>query len=54
LLSGVNVPGPYEWPVPEAFYDIWIYVAQDEYTVEGFGQNAYVWGYLAARTPSGP
>ena len=49
LLSGVNVPGPYEWPVPEAFYDIWIYVAQDEYTVEGFGQNAYVWGYLAAR-----
>ena len=49
LLSGVNVPGPYEWPVPEAFYDIWIYVAQDEYTVEGLGQNAYVWGYLAAR-----
>jgi len=49
LLSQVNVPGPYEWPVPEAFYDIWIYVAQDEYTVDGFGQNAYVWGYLAAR-----
>ncbi len=49
LLGQVNVPGPYEWPVPEAFYDIWIYVAQDEYTVEGFGQNAYVWGYLAAR-----
>ena len=48
LLAGVNVPGPYEWPAPEAFYDIWIYVAQDEYTVEGFGQNAYVWGYLAA------
>ncbi len=49
LLSQVNVPGPYEWPVPEAFYDIWIYVAQDEYTVEGFGQNAMIWGYLAAR-----
>ncbi|MCX7599936.1 MAG: glycoside hydrolase family 9 protein [Armatimonadetes bacterium] len=49
LLSQVNTPGPYGWPVPEAFYDIWIYVAQDEYTVEGFGQNAYVWGYLAAR-----
>ena len=49
LLGGVTTPGPYEWPVPESFYDIWIYVAQDEYTVEGFGQNAYVWGYLAAR-----
>lgn len=49
LLTGVTTPGPYEWPVPEAFYDIWIYVSQDEYTVEGFGQNAYVWGYLAAR-----
>ncbi len=49
LLGGVNVPGPYEWPVPEAFYDIWIYVSQDEYTVEGFGQNGYVWGYLAGR-----
>jgi len=49
LLSQASTPGPYAWPVPEAFYDIWIYVAQDEYTVEGFGQNAYVWGYLAAR-----
>lgn len=49
LLSQVNTPDPWEWPVPEAFYDIWIYVAQDEYTVEGFGQNAYIWGYLAAR-----
>ena len=49
LLNGVTTPGPYEWPVPESFYDIWIYVAQDEYTVEGFGQNAYVWGYLAGR-----
>lgn len=49
LLSQASTPGPYEWPVPESFYDIWIYVAQDEYTVEGFGQNAYVWGYLAAR-----
>jgi len=35
-------------PVPEAFYDIWIYPAQVEYTVDGFGQNAYVWGYFAA------
>ncbi len=49
VLGAATTPGPYEWPVPEAFYDIWIYVAQDEYTVEGFGQNAYVWGYLAAR-----
>ena len=54
LLNRVNTPGPYDWPVPEAFYDIWIYVAEDEYTVEGFGQNAYIWGYLAARrTPRG-
>jgi endoglucanase len=49
LLSKLNTPGPYDWPVPEAFYDIWIFVGQDEYTVEGFGQNAYVWGYLASR-----
>lgn len=54
LLKDVTTPGPYEWPVPESFYDIWIYVAQDEYTVEGFGQNAYVWGYLASRSAVAP
>lgn len=50
-LDRISVPAARTWPIPEAFFDIFLYPAQTEYTVEGFGQNAYAWGYLAARPP---
>ena len=49
FLDKICQPNAYSWPVPEAFFDVFLYVAQDEYVVEGFGANAYAWGYLAAR-----
>jgi endoglucanase len=48
-LDRISTPAARAWPIPEAFFDIFLYPAQTEYTVEGFGENAYAWGYLAAR-----
>ena len=42
-------PGAYEWPVTEAYFDIYLYPAIAEYTVDAWAPNVYVWGYLAAR-----
>lgn len=42
-------PSAYEWPVPEAYFDIYLYPATNEYTVDAWTPNVYVWGYLAAR-----
>lgn len=42
-------PTAYDWPVPEAFFDIYLYPAIAEYTVDAWTPNVYVWGYLAAR-----
>lgn len=49
FLNKICQPNGYAWPIPEAFFDVFLYVAQDEYVVEGFGANAFAWGYLAAR-----
>ena len=43
-------PSAYEWPIHEAFFDIFLYPAMTEWTMDQtFGPNAYIWGYLAAR-----
>ncbi|MBC8140641.1 MAG: glycoside hydrolase family 9 protein [Armatimonadetes bacterium] len=42
-------PNAYEWPVPEAYFDIFLYPATNEYTVDMWTPNVYVWGYLAGR-----
>lgn len=44
------VPSAYEWPIPEAYFDIFLYPATNEFTIDQtMGPNAFVWGYLAAR-----
>jgi endoglucanase len=48
-LDRISTPAARTWPIPEAYFDIFLYPGQTEYTVEGFGENAYAWGYLAAR-----
>ena len=48
-LDRISSPAARTWPIPEAYFDIFLYPGQTEYTVEGFGENAYAWGYLAAR-----
>lgn len=43
-------PSAYEWPTTEAFFDVRMMIAQDEFCIDQtMGPNAYVWGYLAAR-----
>ncbi len=42
-------PSAYEWPVPEGYFDIYMYPATNEWTVDAWTPNVYVWGYLAAR-----
>ena len=53
LVAGVAdgcKPNAYEWPMQERYFDIFLYPAQTEWTIDQtFGPNAYVWGYLAAR-----
>lgn len=49
FLSKSCTPSAWDWPVPEAFFDIYAYPAQDEFVVERWWRNVLVWGYLAAR-----
>ncbi len=44
-------PDAYAWPLAEAYFDIYLYVAQNEYVVDAWAPNVFVWGYLAARGP---
>lgn len=53
-LDRLSTPAARTWPIPEAYFDIFLYPGQTEYTVEGFGENAYAWGYLAARAALTP
>ncbi|MBV9866809.1 MAG: glycoside hydrolase family 9 protein [Abitibacteriaceae bacterium] len=41
-------PSAWEWPIPEAYFDIFLYPAINEFTVDAWAPNVYVWGYLAA------
>ncbi|HCE44204.1 MAG TPA: hypothetical protein DET40_11710 [Lentisphaeria bacterium] len=42
-------PNPYDWPLTEAFFDIHMYVSMDEFVVDTWAPNVFVWGYLAVR-----
>ena len=48
-LGALCTPNPYEWPTTEAYFDIFLYPAQTEFTVDMWTPNVFVWGYLAAR-----
>ena len=48
-LGKICKPSAYEWPLTEAYWDIFLFVAQNEFTVDRWEPNIYVWGYLAAR-----
>ena len=48
-LNAICTPKPFDWPTTEAFFDIFLYPAQTEFTVDMWTPNVYVWGYLAAR-----
>ena len=48
-LNKECTPPANEWPIPEAYWDIFLFVAQNEYTVDVWAPNVWVWGYLAAR-----
>ncbi|MBC8101513.1 MAG: glycoside hydrolase family 9 protein, partial [Cytophagales bacterium] len=45
-------PNAYDWPVTEGYFDIYRFIAQNEFTVDAWAPNVYVWGYLAARGPN--
>ena len=49
FLGAVTVPDAYAWPATEAFFDVYLYPAMTEFTVDAWTPNVYVWGYLAAR-----
>ena len=43
-------PAVAEWPTSESFFDVFWFVAQNEYVIDRpLGQTAYIWGYLASR-----
>jgi endoglucanase len=48
-LVKVCTPSVWDWPVPEAYWDIFIDPPVNEFTVDMWAPNVYVWGYLAAR-----
>jgi len=50
FLRPVTYPPPDQWPNAEAYFDVFWYPSMCEFTVQSpMAQNAYVWGYLAAR-----
>ena len=45
-------PAPEEWPIMEAYWDVFWYPIMCEFTVQKpMAQNAYIWGYLAGVHP---
>ncbi len=48
-LEKVCTPSPPEWPVPEAYWDTFLNPPVNEFTVDFWAPNVYVWGYLAGR-----
>jgi endoglucanase len=49
-LSKVCEPSEWDWPINEAYFDVFLFPAICEPTInQTLGPNAYVWGYLAAR-----
>ncbi|MGO8672687.1 MAG: hypothetical protein ACLQVD_15130 [Capsulimonadaceae bacterium] len=49
FLGKICKPSAYEWPITEAYFDIFLYPVTTEFTVDNWASNIYTWGYLAAR-----
>ena len=49
VLSKVCTPSAWDWPITEAYFDIFMFPVEDEFTVDAWGPNCFVWGYFAAR-----
>jgi len=43
-------PDAYNWPLTEAYFDVWVLVSTNEYVIDNWAPNVLVWGYLAARS----
>ncbi|HBC87822.1 MAG TPA: hypothetical protein DCZ94_12780 [Lentisphaeria bacterium] len=42
-------PNPYDWPLTEAYFDVFLFVSMNEFVVDTWASNVFVWGYLSAR-----
>jgi endoglucanase len=49
FLNQQCIPPANTWPIPEAYFDIYLYPMINEFTVDIWAGNLYAWGYLAAR-----
>ena len=50
LIDQTCHPPSRQWPIIEAYFDVFWYPLMCEFTVQApMAENAYVWGYLAAR-----
>ncbi|MDR3688728.1 MAG: glycoside hydrolase family 9 protein [Fimbriimonas sp.] len=49
FLNQQCIPPSNQWPIPEAYFDIYLYPIINEFTVDTWAGNLYAWGYLAAR-----
>ena len=45
-------PNAYDWPLTEAYFDLHLFVSQNEFVIDTWTPNVFVWGYLAARKPT--
>ncbi len=51
IVEGFCCPPVKEWPTLEAYWDVFWYPVVCEFTIhQPMARNAYVWGYLAARS----
>lgn len=44
-------PNPYDWPLAEAYFDIYLFISMNEFVIDTWAPNILVWGYLSARPP---
>ena len=42
-------PSAYAWPLTEAYFDVYWFVSTNEFVIDTWTPNIFVWGYLAAR-----
>jgi len=42
-------PNAYAWPLTEAYFDVFWFVSANEFVIDTWTPNVFVWGYLAAR-----
>lgn len=48
-LDQACTPSAYEWPIAESYFDIFLWPITNEFTVDVWAPNVFVWGYLGAR-----